>query len=80
LFIEAPETEEQIAAIATRVNSPKLINMFSGGKTPVISTARWTALGFQIVIIPSDLRRATMINWRHSTSARSSFEPSSFSL
>jgi len=60
LFVEAPETEEQIAAIATSIAAPKLINMFSGGKTPVISTERLQALGYQIVIIPSDLQRATI--------------------
>jgi 2-methylisocitrate lyase-like PEP mutase family enzyme len=60
LFVEAPETEEQIAAVATRIKAPKLINMFSGGKTPVVSTEKLQALGFQIVIIPSDLQRATI--------------------
>ena len=60
LFVEAPETEEQIAAIATRIEAPKLINMFSGGKTPVVATEKLQALGFQIVIIPSDLQRATI--------------------
>jgi len=60
LFVEAPETESQIAAIAARIEAPKLINMFSGGKTPVLSTERLTALGYQIVIIPSDLQRATI--------------------
>jgi 2-methylisocitrate lyase-like PEP mutase family enzyme len=34
--------------------------MVSGGKTPVISTERLHALGYQIVIIPSDLQRATI--------------------
>ncbi len=60
LFVEAPETKEQIAAIAKRIEAPKLINMFSGGKTPVVSTKQLHELGFQIVIIPSDLQRATI--------------------
>jgi 2-methylisocitrate lyase-like PEP mutase family enzyme len=60
LFVEAPESEAQIIAVAERIEAPKLINMFSGGKTPVVSTAKLSALGFQIVIIPSDLQRATI--------------------
>jgi len=60
LFVEAPETVEQIAEVAARIEAPKLINMFSGGKTPVVSTERLRELGYQIVIIPSDLQRATI--------------------
>jgi 2-methylisocitrate lyase-like PEP mutase family enzyme len=60
LFVEAPETEEQIEAIGEVSEKPKLINMFSGGKTPVVSTDRLQAYGYQIVIIPSDLQRAAI--------------------
>jgi 2-methylisocitrate lyase-like PEP mutase family enzyme len=38
----------------------KLINMFQGGKTPLLPVARLTELGFHIVIIPSDLQRAAI--------------------
>ena len=60
IFIEAPVSVEQIAAIARRVPQPKLINMFQGGKTPLLPVARLKALGYQIVIIPSDLQRAAI--------------------
>ena len=60
IFIEAPVSVEQIEAIARRVPQPKLINMFQGGKTPLVPVARLKALGYQIVIIPSDLQRATI--------------------
>ena len=60
LFVEAPETEEQIETIAERLPGPKLINMFQGGKTPLVSTQRLSALGYRIVIIPSDLQRAAV--------------------
>ena len=39
---------------------PKLINMFHGGKTPLLSTSVLKHLGYQIVIIPSDLQRAAI--------------------
>jgi 2-methylisocitrate lyase-like PEP mutase family enzyme len=60
IFIEAPVSVEQIEAIAQRVPQPKLINMFQGGKTPLVPVARLKALGYQIVIIPSDLQRAAI--------------------
>ncbi|HJN92639.1 MAG TPA: oxaloacetate decarboxylase [Dehalococcoidia bacterium] len=60
LFVEAPENEEQIEAIARRLPGPKLINMFFGGKTPLLPAQRLAALGYNIVIIPSDLQRAAM--------------------
>jgi 2-methylisocitrate lyase-like PEP mutase family enzyme len=60
LFVEAPESVAQIEQVAARIHAPKLINMFSGGKTPVVATSKLATLGFQIVIIPSDLQRATI--------------------
>ena len=60
IFIEAPVSVEQIEAIARRVPQPKLINMFQGGKTPLVPVARLKDLGYQIVIIPSDLQRAAI--------------------
>jgi 2-methylisocitrate lyase-like PEP mutase family enzyme len=60
LFIEAPTTEAQIEAIARRLPGPKLLNMFEGGKTPLVPLARLRALGYRIVIIPSDLQRAAI--------------------
>ena len=60
IFIEAPTTEAQIETIARRVPAPKLINMFEGGKTPLVPLERLQALGYRIVIIPSDLQRAAI--------------------
>lgn len=60
LFVEAPETVAQIESIACRVPGPKLINMFQGGKTPLVELDRLQELGYQWVIIPSDLQRAAL--------------------
>jgi 2-methylisocitrate lyase-like PEP mutase family enzyme len=60
IFIEAPVSLAQIEAIAQRVPQPKLINMFQGGKTPLVPVARLRELGYRIVIIPSDLQRAAI--------------------
>jgi 2-methylisocitrate lyase-like PEP mutase family enzyme len=60
IFIEAPTSEAQMETIARRVTAPKLLNMFEGGKTPLVPLDRLQALGYRIVIIPSDLQRAAI--------------------
>lgn len=60
LFVEAPETREQILAIAERLPGLKLINMFYGGKTPLVPLPELAAMGYRLVIIPSDLQRAAI--------------------
>lgn len=60
IFVEAPETVEQIETIAAQITGPKLINMFHGGKTPVIPVNRLQELDYSVVIIPSDLQRAAI--------------------
>jgi 2-methylisocitrate lyase-like PEP mutase family enzyme len=60
LFVEAPTSEAQIADIAKSVSGWKLINMFEGGKTPLLSAPRLETLGFHLVIIPSDTQRASI--------------------
>lgn len=60
IFVEAPTSLDQIEQIAERLPYPKLINMFAGGKTPLVPTDRLGALGYAIVIIPSDLQRAAL--------------------
>jgi len=34
--------------------------MFEGGKTPLVPLARLQALGYRVVIVPSDLQRAAI--------------------
>jgi 2-methylisocitrate lyase-like PEP mutase family enzyme len=60
IFVEAPTTEAQIADIARRLPGRKLINMFQGGKTPLLPAARLEELGYHVVIIPSDTQRAAI--------------------
>jgi 2-methylisocitrate lyase-like PEP mutase family enzyme len=60
IFVEAPTTEAEIAEIAKSVSGWKLINMFEGGKTPLLPASRLEALGYHLVIIPSDTQRAAI--------------------
>lgn len=60
IFVEAPTSEEQIEQIATDLPHPKLINMFHGGKTPLMPADRLGELGYSLIIIPSDTQRAAI--------------------
>ena len=60
IFVEAPTSEAEIADIAKRLPGLKLINMFAGGKTPLLPVQQLEALGYHCVIIPSDLQRAAI--------------------
>jgi 2-methylisocitrate lyase-like PEP mutase family enzyme len=59
-FVEAPTSEAEIAEIAKRLPGWRLINMFEGGKTPLLPVSRLEALGYQLVIVPSDTQRAAI--------------------
>ena len=60
IFVEAPTTEAEIEAVGRRLRHPLLINMFQGGKTPLVALDRLARWGYRIVIIPSDLQRASI--------------------
>lgn len=58
LFVEAPQSLAQLAAIGRRFDVPLLANMVDGGKTPVRSAAHLAELGYRLVIFPGALVRA----------------------
>jgi len=60
LFIEAPRTGDEMAAICARFRGrvPLLANMVEGGETPISSAADLDAMGFSIVIFPGGIVRA----------------------
>jgi len=60
IFIEAPTTLHQIEEISHKISGLKLMNMFHGGKTPDVPLKTLESLGFNLVIIPSDLQRASI--------------------
>ena len=53
LFVEAAESEDEVAAVAAELRGiPLLFNWAEGGKTPPVDHATLTELGFRIVIFP----------------------------
>ena len=60
IFVEAPRSKEQLAAVAKRFagRTPVMANMVEGGHTPILSAAELQAIGFQLVIFPGGTARA----------------------
>jgi 2-methylisocitrate lyase-like PEP mutase family enzyme len=60
LFIEAPQSDVELAAVAKRFGGriPLLANMVEGGKTPIHPAAALEAMGYSVVIFAAGLARA----------------------
>jgi 2-methylisocitrate lyase-like PEP mutase family enzyme len=60
LFVEAPKTREQLAAVVRALGGvrPLVANMVEGGDTPLSSADELGALGFRLVIFPGGIVRA----------------------
>lgn len=69
IFVEAPVSVEQIKSIASEIKIPKLLNMFHSGKTPIMEIDELQTLGYNVIIIPSDLQRASIKAMQNSLSA-----------
>ena len=52
VFVEAPESEAELAEIAESIDAPVLANMVNGGSTPVLRADRLHELGFALAIFP----------------------------
>lgn len=53
LFVEAPESVEEMEAIGKRFDLPLLVNVVEGGKTPVLTAEQYADLGYQMAIYPA---------------------------
>jgi 2-methylisocitrate lyase-like PEP mutase family enzyme len=61
IFLEAPQSEEELAEIPRRVpDMPLLVNVFKGGKTPMLPMERLEKMGYRIAIYPSETQRAAI--------------------
>lgn len=53
IFIESPESEEEMKLITSSFNVPVLANMVEGGRTPLLSDKELEDLGYNLVIFPT---------------------------
>ena len=52
LFVESPESDEEMRAIGRAFDLPLVANMVEKGRTPVLSREELEALGFRLAIFP----------------------------
>ncbi len=60
LFVEAPQTEDEMRAICAELPGPKMANIVEGGATPDLSPERLEAIGYRIAAYPLTLMAAAM--------------------
>jgi 2-methylisocitrate lyase-like PEP mutase family enzyme len=59
IFVEAPQSLDQMQAICSQLGStPVLANMVEGGKTPILTCDELSNMGFRLVIAPGSMVRA----------------------
>ena len=60
IFVEAPVSVEELAAITTRLPAPQIANIVYGGKTPEIGRERLKEMGFSMVLYANLVLQATI--------------------
>lgn len=55
VFLEAPESEEEMRRFCAEIPRPCMANMVGGGVTPVLPLARLEAIGYRIAAYPLEL-------------------------
>lgn len=53
LFVESPESREEMARICASLDKPCLANMADGGRTPILPAAELQSLGYALAIWPA---------------------------
>jgi 2-methylisocitrate lyase-like PEP mutase family enzyme len=59
-FVEAPETQQEVAAVPRLVNGPCLLNVVRGGKTPDLDLRDAEAMGYKLAIVPALLIKSVV--------------------
>jgi 2-methylisocitrate lyase-like PEP mutase family enzyme len=59
-FVEAPQTVEELRIVGRDVRGPALVNVFEGGKKPMLGAQELEDMGFRLGIYPSQTHRAAI--------------------
>ena len=59
-FVEAPQTVDELRVVGREVQGPALVNVFEGGKTPMLGAKELEEMGFRLGIYPSQTHRAAI--------------------
>jgi 2-methylisocitrate lyase-like PEP mutase family enzyme len=50
IFLEAPESVEELTRLPRAITAPQLVNLVVGGKTPILPTEEFAAMGFALIL------------------------------
>jgi 2-methylisocitrate lyase-like PEP mutase family enzyme len=64
IFVEAPESRDELAVIGRRLDGPLLVNVVEGGATPQLPADQLGALGFSIVLYANAALRGAVHGMR----------------
>ena len=64
LFVEAPQSRDELAEIGQRLDGPLLVNIVEGGETPQLPAQELGALGFSIVLYANAALRGALHGMR----------------
>ena len=53
IFVESPESEDELKKITAGISAPTLANMVETGRTPYLSAQQLEAIGFSVAIYPA---------------------------
>lgn len=51
-YVEAPQTDQELASLPKRIKHPLMVNMLTGGQTPSKGVDELKAMGFKIIVWP----------------------------
>ncbi|HJU20061.1 MAG TPA: isocitrate lyase/PEP mutase family protein [Stellaceae bacterium] len=60
VFVEAPQTLEEVAEVPRLVNGPCLLNVVYGGKTPEVGLDEAERMGYKLAILPGLLTKSVV--------------------
>ena len=69
LFVEAPQSVEEMRTICDEVGGTQMANMLAGGLTPVLTPPELEAIGFKLAAYPLDLLNAAIAGQRRTLDA-----------
>ncbi len=74
-FVEAPETEAEVAAVPQQVEGPCLFNVVPGGRSPETGLDVLASLGYRVAILPGALLMPVIVACDQALTALSAAAP-----
>ncbi len=57
IFVEAPQSAEELREIAAAIRAPLMVNMVEGGKTPLLGVDELAAMGYKLITFSNSVSR-----------------------